>query len=140
APAPAPAPAPAAPAPVRHLRPLPTQQAPAEYYRAHQAREDAARDERRRSSVCQVVRSLGTPLLVRYDATAGTCEALDTSVRREEQRCPRKATHGVLFTSDMTGQVIAYACATHSRALAALTTVSPYVTAAAHPLPGPRPL
>ncbi|MFB7484845.1 hypothetical protein ACFUEM_38655 [Streptomyces anulatus] len=79
--------------------------------------------------------------MVRYDAPGGTCEALDTSQPRgPQQRCPKRAARAVLYNSDMAGAAIAYACAHHAPALAALADASPYVTAAVHPLPGPRAL
>jgi hypothetical protein len=86
------------------------------------------REQRRRDDVCQMVRSLGTSLLVWYNQPPGACEALDTNQPREQQRCPVPAAFAVRFRRDVT-EADAFTCPEHTRPLAALADRSPYVTA-----------
>ncbi|WP_318206195.1 hypothetical protein [Streptomyces sp. SCL15-4] len=91
------------------------------------------REQRRRDTVGQIVRSLGTSLLVWYNQPPGRCEALDTGQTSERQRCPGTATHAVRFRRDVT-EVDAYACPAHARPLAATADRAQYITATIYPL------
>ncbi|MFD5978310.1 hypothetical protein [Streptomyces bacillaris] len=91
------------------------------------------RDLRRRDDVCQMVRSLGTPLLVWYNQPPGLCEALDTNQPKDRQRCRATATHAVRFQRDVT-EADAYTCPAHTRPLAATADRAPYITATIYPL------
>lgn len=120
-PRPAPAPAPV----VRRASPAPAPVDPATLDR---------RDEERRDSVCQIVRSLpGTDLMVWYNRPLGFCEALDTREPKERQECPGVATHAVRFTQGVT-VTHAYSCPAHAQPLARLADRSTYITATIHPL------
>ncbi len=98
-----------------------------------QTREDrqrAAKDERRRSSVCSLVTSLGGALRVRYDAAPGQCEVMDTTQPRERQHCPERATLAVWFTNAMSGAVPAYTCSSHAEPLRYLGSLhAPHIDA-----------
>lgn len=84
-------------------------------------------EQRRRDDVCQMVRSLGTHLLVWYNQPRGFCEALDTNQPKDRQRCPGTATHAVRFQRDAT-EADAYTCPEHARPLASTADRAPYIT------------
>lgn len=84
-------------------------------------------EQKRRDDVCQIVRSLGTSLLVWYNQPSGLCEALDTNQPRDRQRCPGTAAFAVRFRRDVT-EVDAFTCAAHARPLAATADRAPYIT------------
>src|SRR5690606_22588782 len=86
------------------------------------------REQRRRDDVCQMVRSLGSSLLVWYNSPPGACEALDTNQTSDRQRCPIPAAFAVRFRRDVT-EADAFTCPEHTRPLAALADRSPYITA-----------
>ncbi|MER6611492.1 hypothetical protein ABT282_38010 [Streptomyces sp. NPDC000927] len=137
-PAPAPARRAAAPRPARPVPPnppavLPTAPAGAAAVQPVAPQTLPEREQRRRDDVCQMVRSLGTPLLVWYNQPPGRCEALDTNQPRDRQRCPGTATHAVRFRRDVT-EADAYTCPAHTRPLAATADRAPYITATVYAL------
>ncbi|MFE5809456.1 hypothetical protein [Streptomyces sp. NPDC056491] len=122
---PAPAPAPRqAPGPVAPPRAAPAPVDPATLNR---------REVDRRDTVCQIVRSLGGPLLVWYNQPPGHCEALDTAQAPDAQRCPGGATHAVRYRQGPT-EAHAYSCAAHARPLANIADRSAVVRATVYPL------
>lgn len=136
--APAPARRAAAPRPARQVVPnppavLPTTPAGAAAVQPIDPQALPERDLRRRDDVCQMVRSLGTPLLVWYNQPPGLCEALDTNQPKDGQRCRATATHAVRFRRDVT-EADAYTCPAHTRPLAATADRAPYITATIYPL------
>ncbi|WP_106971913.1 hypothetical protein [Streptomyces sp. NRRL WC-3774] len=142
APAPAPAPAPArraaAPRPARPAVPNPPALAPTAPAGAASVlpvdpQTLPEREQRRRDDVCQMVRSLGTSLLVWYNQPPGRCEALDTNQPSDRQRCPGIAAFAVRFRRDVT-EADAFTCAAHARPLAATADRAPYITATVYRL------
>ncbi|WP_189972051.1 hypothetical protein [Streptomyces violascens] len=87
------------------------------------------REQVRRDRMSQVLRSLSAHLMVWYDTPAGLCEVLDTTLPRDQQRCPRTTTHGVTFFQGNGDDVTAYACTEHAGPLAATALRSPYIRA-----------
>lgn len=85
------------------------------------------REQKRRDDVCQIVRSLGSSLLVWYNQPRGHCEVLDTNQPTDRQRCPGTATHAVRFLREVT-EVDAYTCPEHARPLASTADRTPYIT------------
>ncbi|MFF3617566.1 hypothetical protein [Streptomyces sp. NPDC002580] len=92
-------------------------------------------EQNRRDIACQTVGSLSirSGLRVWYNQPPGACEALDTTLIPDEQRCPKPATRAVQFHNGPT-TAVAYACTVHGPRLAALAQESPYITATLHPL------
>ncbi|MFE6986573.1 hypothetical protein ACFVBG_36280, partial [Streptomyces fimicarius] len=85
-------------------------------------------ERRRRDDVCQMVRSLSAPLMVWYNTPPGLCEALDTTLPRDRQRCPGTVTHAVRFFRDLT-EADAFTCAAHAGPLTATAARSAYIQA-----------
>ncbi|MFI6899272.1 hypothetical protein ACIBM4_34715 [Streptomyces sp. NPDC050256] len=114
-----PAPIPAAPVAVATgVQPIDPQQLP-------------EKERRRRDDVCQMSRSLSAPLMVWYNQPIGLCEAMDTTLPRDRQRCPATATHAVRFHRDVT-EVHAFTCPAHTHPLAATADDSPYISTTIH--------
>ncbi|MFJ9427972.1 hypothetical protein [Streptomyces sp. NPDC101249] len=136
------APAPA-PVPPRAVRPAPRPVAAPTPPQAPRPARPAAgpidvdtldlREQNRRTRVGQLVRSLGSNMLVWYNQPPGACEALDTTLPSNEQRCPRPIAVRVEFRNGPT-EAPAYACLAHGARLASLADRSPYITATAYPL------
>ncbi|MEV8435698.1 hypothetical protein [Streptomyces chartreusis] len=136
--APVPARRAAAPRPVRQAVPntpavFPTVPAGAATVQPIDPQTLPERDLRRRDDVGQMVRSLGTSLLVWFNQPPGLCEALDTTQPRDAQRCRSTATHAVRFRRDVT-EADAYTCPAHARPLASTADRTPYITATVYPL------
>lgn len=93
---------------------------------------DPGRDRLRRDRMCQITATARGRYRVWYDQPPGTCEALDTSLRREEQRCPASPARAVTFTSRWGEDGTAYACLRHAPCLAEiaddLSGVSAHIT------------
>lgn len=108
--------APPAPAPARSARPRPARPAaPRPADTAPPAPRTADRETQRRDSIASLVRSLGGPVLVDYNAPSGRCEALDTRLPREQQRCPASASRRVDYRTTLHGHTHAFACPQHAR-------------------------
>ncbi|WP_406164385.1 hypothetical protein [Streptomyces canus] len=87
------------------------------------------REQGRRDRISQVVRSLSSPLLVWYDTPEGLCEVLDTTLPRDQRRCPGTTTHGVTFYQGDGTDVTAFTCTAHAGPLAATALRSAYIRA-----------
>jgi hypothetical protein len=85
-------------------------------------------ERRRRNTVCQISRTLCAPLTVWFNQPPGLCEALDTTLPRDRQRCPAASTYAVRFLLDAT-EADAFTCAAHAGPLAATAHGSQYVRA-----------
>jgi hypothetical protein len=79
--------------------------------------------------VSQLVTSMGAVLRIAWDTPAGMCEVMDVSQLPERQRCRGVASRGVVFWSQLSQEVTAYACPAHAVALAAETAAHPAITA-----------
>lgn len=90
---------------------------------------DSSRDRRRRDSAGQLVTSMGGALRLAYDTPHGMCEVMDVSQPRDRQRCRGVASRGVVFWSQLSQEVTAYACPAHAVTLAAATDAHPGITA-----------
>lgn len=87
------------------------------------------REQGRRDRISQIVRSLSAPLMVWYDTPPGLCEVLDTTLPRDQRRCPRTATHAVTFWQADGTDATACTCTAHADPLAATALRSAYVQA-----------
>ncbi|MFG2858592.1 hypothetical protein ACGFZ9_50085 [Streptomyces mirabilis] len=87
----------------------------------------------RRDRMSQILRSLSNPLMAWYNQPIGLCEAQDTTLPRDRQRCPATATHAVRFHQDVT-EVDVYTCPAHARPMAATADRAVYINAAIYPL------
>lgn len=86
------------------------------------------REQVRRDRMSSLVRSLAGSLMVWHNAPPGLCEALDTTLPRGQQRCPRTVTHGVRFFQDAT-EVDVFTCGAHVGPMSALAFPTPYIKA-----------
>lgn len=95
---------------------------------------DTAREERRQDSVCSLVRSMGSTLMIRWRTPAGRCEAMESDQPRERQNCPATVTHAVAFSNTVHDETAAYTCPEHARALVELAEGFPFISATAYKL------